>query len=301
MANRLAKVLNSLVGLEQSAFVQGRKIQDALILAHEMVKDFKGPRHASMAVKVDIKKAKELCVTHATAKVHPVISHVFFADDLLITCKASISNARVLAALFKKFENLTGLQVSEYKSSVIFSRAMGRKLSMLRILKCSEEHFPIKYLGLPLCPSGLKKANCQGLIDRLQKMFRDFHWGSTDNFKKMHLLSWDMITRTKAEGGLGLSKLIDIQSASKRWMGETLKWNMLQFAKVESLVDLFTWFKNVSTVGFHTTLFAAVLWGIWHERNARLYGIATAPKIVAKNLLLEVLDIHNILLSDLVD
>ncbi|XP_059635323.1 uncharacterized protein LOC132277486 [Cornus florida] len=42
MANRLARVLNSLIGPEQSAFVQGRKIQDTLILAHEMVRDFKG-------------------------------------------------------------------------------------------------------------------------------------------------------------------------------------------------------------------------------------------------------------------
>ncbi|XP_059663420.1 uncharacterized protein LOC132309085 [Cornus florida] len=35
----------------------GRRIQDALILAHAMVKDFKGPNHASMALKMDIKKA----------------------------------------------------------------------------------------------------------------------------------------------------------------------------------------------------------------------------------------------------
>ncbi|XP_059655006.1 uncharacterized protein LOC132301794 [Cornus florida] len=80
------------------------------------------------------------------------------------------------------------------------------------------------------------------------------------------------------------------------WLGEILKWNMHQFAEVVSLADLFNWFQVVATVGFHKTLFPAMLWGIWKERNARLYGTATAPVIVA---MLEVLDIHSILLSDL--
>ncbi|XP_059654867.1 uncharacterized protein LOC132301645 [Cornus florida] len=202
---------------------------------------------------------KELCVTYAATKIQPVLSHVFFTDDLLITCKASIFNARKLAAIFKSFETLTGRQVSEQKSSILFSRVVGRRLTLLRILKCSEEQFPIKYLGLHLCLYGLKKVNCQGLIDRifsritywctkllsvagrvelirstpiflywcsiynvptyvlnqLYKMCRDFLSGSTDNSKKIHLLSWDLITRAKNEGGLGLRKLVDIQSASK--------------------------------------------------------------------------------------
>ncbi|XP_059629767.1 uncharacterized protein LOC132272684 [Cornus florida] len=306
MANRLSLVLNTLVGPKQSVFVKDRKIQDALILAHEMIEDFKGPRHASMALKVDIKKAynsvswdfllkilkgygfsarEEISVTHAAAQTQPTMNLVFFADDLLIAYKASVPNAKALVGLFKNFEELSGLQISQQKSTVIFSRAVRRKQTLLRVLKCSEEQFPIKYLGLPLSPYGLKKANCQCLIDKvsgkincwctkmlsvagkvelirstinpiflywcsiytvpvfvinqLQKMCRNFIWGSTDHSKKLHLMSWDMITRDKAEGGLRLRKLVNIQSASK----VVLTWDFLT-SKDRLWVS---WFRNKYT------------------------------------------------------
>ncbi|XP_059654865.1 uncharacterized protein LOC132301644 [Cornus florida] len=79
-----------------------------------------------------------------------------------------------------------------------------------------------------------------------------------------------------------------------RWIGVVLHWNMTQFNAVQSMVELFNWFQSLSIAGNHKTLFAAGLWGIWHERNARIYGSTTDSKDVARSLLLEVLDIHNI-------
>lgn len=40
-------------------------------------------------------------------------------------------------------------------------------------------------------------------IDKLQ---RNFIWGTTDQKKKLHLLNWSTITTNKASGGLGMKK-----------------------------------------------------------------------------------------------
>lgn len=43
------------------------------------------------------------------------------------------------------------------------------------------------------------------LCDKLDKISRDFLWGTTQEKKKMHMVGWNKIIKTKEEGGLGLS------------------------------------------------------------------------------------------------
>lgn len=42
------------------------------------------------------------------------------------------------------------------------------------------------------------------LANEIEKLIRDFLWSGTGDDKKDHLVSWDMVFRTKANGGLGL-------------------------------------------------------------------------------------------------
>lgn len=42
------------------------------------------------------------------------------------------------------------------------------------------------------------------LCDKIEKINRDFLWGSTLERKKLHLLSWSKIIRPKEEGGLSI-------------------------------------------------------------------------------------------------
>lgn len=46
----------------------------------------------------------------------------------------------------------------------------------------------------------------KGICDRLDKIFRHFFWSSVFNEHKLHLLSWDKITRGPKDGGLGIFK-----------------------------------------------------------------------------------------------
>ncbi|XP_059627449.1 uncharacterized protein LOC132270279 [Cornus florida] len=213
MANHLALVLPKLVGKEQCDFVKGRKIQEAIILAHELVRDFNNPKNPTMALKIDIRKAydsiswdgffhperglrqgcplslilftlitelfstlvadavqrKELVVLKSMAKYQQPISHLFFADDVILACEASIHNFTVLEGIFRRFESVTGLQINHGKSRVLFSRALRRRHVLLQVLKCAEDDFPIKYLGLPLSPARLKRVQCKDLLDKIIK------------------------------------------------------------------------------------------------------------------------------------
>ena len=42
------------------------------------------------------------------------------------------------------------------------------------------------------------------LLDNLDRVNRNFLWGSTDDAKKVHWVGWHKVTKSKEEGGLGI-------------------------------------------------------------------------------------------------
>nr|XP_016507519.1 PREDICTED: uncharacterized protein LOC107825207 [Nicotiana tabacum] len=61
----------------------------------------------------------------------------------------------------------------------------------------------MQYINLP--------TKITNQIDRIQ---RNFLWGTTLKRKKLHLIKWEVVTKTKAEGGLGLQKASTKNKAS---------------------------------------------------------------------------------------
>ena len=42
------------------------------------------------------------------------------------------------------------------------------------------------------------------VLDRLDRVNRNFLWGFTKSAKKIHWVGWEKVTKSKVEGGLGL-------------------------------------------------------------------------------------------------
>ncbi|XP_071939813.1 uncharacterized protein [Coffea arabica] len=163
---RLKPVLNCCISQNQSAFVPGRQIIDNVVIAHEFIHCLNNRRfgtNAFMALKLDMSKAYDrvewLFVTHRQeisglkiAKHSPALSHLFFADDTLIFCKANKEETAKVMKLLELYGKASGQIINAEKSSVFFSKNTkeGEKAEILDTLGGMMEAKQSKYLGLPL-------------------------------------------------------------------------------------------------------------------------------------------------------
>lgn len=81
----------------------------------------------------------------------PRLSHLFFADDSSLFCKANSVEWRRLMRLLEKYENASGQKLNKDKTSIFFSRntSLDRRHEITQLLGIQPTHKYVKYLGLP--------------------------------------------------------------------------------------------------------------------------------------------------------
>ena len=96
----------------------------------------------------------------AVCRGDPKLSHLFFIDDSLIFCKATISECESLQRIFQVYENASGQQLNRAKSSLFFSTNTSMEVQEdiqerfgAQVIKQHE-----KYLGLPSLVGRKKKS-----------------------------------------------------------------------------------------------------------------------------------------------
>ncbi|BBH09066.1 hypothetical protein Prudu_021464 [Prunus dulcis] len=101
----------------------------------------------------------------------PAVSHLFFADDLVLFAEANSTQARVLKSCLERFYNASG-QTVNYDKSVVFCSPNTRKETAKEVsLICGS---PLtedlgKYLGMPMLHSRITKLTYGSLIDKVHK------------------------------------------------------------------------------------------------------------------------------------
>ncbi|XP_077233401.1 uncharacterized protein LOC143875681 [Tasmannia lanceolata] len=98
------------------------------------------------------------------------ITHLMFADDLMVFADGNISCASEVLNCLNKFSITTGLEVNKVKS-VAFYAGLGvsQKRRISHMLQIKEGKLPISYLGLPLISSRLSANDCTPLISKIRK------------------------------------------------------------------------------------------------------------------------------------
>lgn len=101
----------------------------------------------------------------------PAISHVFFADDLLLFGAASFSQARVMDHVLADFCAILGQSISRNKSTVWFSP---NTPVYLQHSICSAFHIPSTrnlgtYLGIPLIHGRTRVAHFRYILDKAHR------------------------------------------------------------------------------------------------------------------------------------
>jgi len=78
------------------------------------------------------------------------ISHLLFADDILVFCEANPDHLRFLRVLLVCFEAVFGLKVNLAKSLLVPVGNVDNVAELASILGCGTSSLPLKYLGMPL-------------------------------------------------------------------------------------------------------------------------------------------------------
>ena len=96
------------------------------------------------------------------------ITHLMFADDLVIICKASPLSVKILMAAFQHFTECSGLQANMLKSQIVFGGASTSvRDECMALIGFTEGKLPFTYLGLPITASKLSKVECMTLVEKI--------------------------------------------------------------------------------------------------------------------------------------
>lgn len=111
------------------------------------------------------------CIKGITlAKTAPSITHVLYADDLMVTAKASHSEVTELQRILESFGQASGLSINPDKSTIWFSRFCNEecKMRILSELKAQPAAEDEKYLGIVVSQSnGHRDTTHDMLVDRM--------------------------------------------------------------------------------------------------------------------------------------
>lgn len=103
------------------------------------------------------------------------LTHLSFADDLLIFIDGSIESVQQVLQVLKEFELRSGLAVSMQKTSFI---ASGLSTEEIETIQASTGmalgHLPFRYLGVPLDSKKITLANWEPLIQQVKAKFNSW-------------------------------------------------------------------------------------------------------------------------------
>ena len=101
----------------------------------------------------------------------PRISHLFFADDSVIFCRASIHDCGALHNVLAIYERASGQKINKAKTALFFSKNTppSTRTSILTMFGTSATSQFEKYLGLPPIMGRSKKRAFNDIKDRIWK------------------------------------------------------------------------------------------------------------------------------------
>ncbi|XP_074315309.1 uncharacterized protein LOC141651500 [Silene latifolia] len=118
--------------------------------------------------------------TTMSFKFHPLcgslqLSHLLFADDLLLFSKGDTHSIMILLRAFATFSFATGLQINSMKSNIYFNGVHHSvKADIIEVSGFVEGTLPFKYLGVPIVSGRLSHNHCAVLIDKVTARIRGF-------------------------------------------------------------------------------------------------------------------------------
>lgn len=96
------------------------------------------------------------------------VSHLFFADDILIFIKANDKSIRGLKCILSKFGKQSGLNVSTSKSQLFLAKSVHNREELATLSGISVGFLPIRYLGIPLSTNAKRLTHYTPLLEKIR-------------------------------------------------------------------------------------------------------------------------------------
>ncbi|KAL9687888.1 hypothetical protein QQ045_032296 [Rhodiola kirilowii] len=96
------------------------------------------------------------------------LSHIMFADDLILFSSGRNSAAGAIKEVVSKFLECTGLSINFLKSNLFTGGMSEGKVAWVEgIIGTKVSPLPVRYLGLPLTSRSLSRKDCDILIEKI--------------------------------------------------------------------------------------------------------------------------------------
>lgn len=110
----------------------------------------------------------------------PKLSHICFADDLILLAEASVAQIRIIRGVLERFCLASGQKVSLEKSKIFFSRNVSRDLEGLISTESGIKSTRDlgKYLGMPVLQKRINKDTFKEVLERVSSKLAGWKGGS---------------------------------------------------------------------------------------------------------------------------
>ncbi|XP_020673022.1 uncharacterized protein LOC110092705 [Dendrobium catenatum] len=200
LLNIMLGVMRRIISEEQATFVRGRAISDHLLLAQKVFNKMRFSKACNgfLAFKVDMEQAYDSMCWSTLEKImlelgfpsrrgsdvgirissntHK-ISHLLFADDILVFLEAKLNVMKKVREIMKNYCKWTGQNINYHKSSLVCGSSVDRRrriqISKFMGIKLVNE---FEYVGIKLALRQLRKEDFQVLLDKSSKRINA--WGN---------------------------------------------------------------------------------------------------------------------------
>ncbi|KAK2648316.1 hypothetical protein Ddye_015805 [Dipteronia dyeriana] len=202
LANRMRRVLDSVVRESQMAFVKNRQILDNFIIADEIIhhwkKSYEWGLFECVVQENGDKGVDEGC--HFGIEAVRVL-HLQFTDDTILFPQPKIEYLLNVRRIMRCFELALGLHINFQKTCLV---KVGKRRN-------EEEDW----------------AAIFSVSKRIEGLQRSFFWGDGCEKRKIHAVKWESLCKERKRGGLGIGSILHKNK------GLLAKW-VWRFGKEES-------------------------------------------------------------------
>ena len=164
----------------------------------------------------------------------PQLSHICFADDLILFTEVSVTQIRVIRKVLEKFCKASGQKVSLQKSKIFFSNnvSRGREERISRESSIASTKELEKYLGMPILQKRINKDTFGEVLEKVASRLA--------GWKKQTLSLAGRVTLTKS-----VLSSIPVHTMS------TISMPVGILEKLDSLARSFVWGSGQHLVSWH--------------------------------------------------